>query len=230
MERTLQVLDYAILVISGTDGVQGHTRTLWRLLNHYQIPTFLFVNKMDLDGADREKIQRQLKNQLSDRCVDFSLQIEDEASFYEEVAVANDDMFDYYMENESVTEEQIGDAIARRQLYPCFYGSALKLEGVKELLDNIKKYAKGSYEKENELGGKSSKEDFGALVYKIGRDARGARLTHIKVTSGVLKVKDKITYNGLEEKIDQIRIYSGEKYETVDMVQTGEVCAVTGLD
>ena len=230
MERTLQVLDYAILVISGTDGVQGHTRTLWRLLNHYQIPSFIFVNKMDLDGADREKIQRQLKGQLSDRCVDFSLQKEDVASFYEEVAVANDDMFDFYMEHESVTDGQIASAIACRQLYPCFYGSALKLEGVKELLDNIKKYAKGSYEKEYELGGKSSKEDFGALVYKIGRDARGARLTHIKITSGVLKVKDKISYNGLEEKIDQIRIYSGEKYETVDMVQTGEICAVTGLD
>lgn len=227
MERTLQVLDYAILVISGTDGVQGHTRTLWRLLNHYQIPTFIFINKMDLDGADKEKIQKQLKGQLSDGCVDFALSKEDATSFYEEVAVANEVLLDFYMEHEYVTDEQIANAISNRQLYPCFYGSALKLEGVTELLDGIKTYAQGVYEKA--LVSKENK-NFGALVYKIGRDTRGVRLTHVKITSGSLKVKDKINYNGLEEKIDQIRIYSGEKFETVDMVQTGEICAVAGLD
>ena len=245
MERTLQVLDYAILVISGTDGVQGHTRTLWRLLNHYQIPTFIFVNKMDLDGADKEKIQKQLKGQLSDGCVPFDAFVKwsmleadvqsktgfDVSAFYEDVAVSNDILLDYYMEHECVTDEQIAQTIENRQLYPCFYGSALKLDGVTELLEGIKRYAKGEYEKASASKiDKNQRKDFGALVYKIGRDARGVRLTHIKITSGSLKVKDKINYNGLEEKIDQIRIYSGDKYETIDVVQTGEICAVTGLD
>ncbi len=233
MERTLQVLDYAILVISGTDGVQGHTKTLWRLLNHYQIPTFLFVNKMDLDGADKEKIQKQLKSQLSDGCVDFSPlkdDVMDDEDFYEEIAMCSDALLDSYMENGELSLEEIRNAIDARLLYPCFYGSALKLEGVKELLEGIKTFARGEYEKslEYELSGQS--KTFGALVYKIGRDARGVRLTHLKVTSGVLHVKDKISYSGLEEKIDQIRIYSGDRYETVDVVRTGEICAVTGLD
>ncbi len=222
MERTLQVLDYAILVISGTDGVQGHTKTLWRLLKHYQIPTFIFVNKMDLAGADAQKIQKQLKAQLSDSCVDFN------NMDFEEIAMCSEELLDYYMEHEAVEKEQIAQAISNRLLYPCFYGSALKLEGIKELLDGIKTYAKGAYEKAQEQAVEG--EDFGALVYKIGRDNRGARLTHIKITSGVLKVKDKISYNGLEEKVDQIRIYSGEKFEIVDAVQEGEICAVTGLD
>ena len=223
MERTLQVLDYAILVISGTDGVQGHTKTLWRLLQHYQIPTFIFVNKMDLSGASQEKIQKQLKSQLSDGCVDFT-QIDEE-----EIAMCSEELLDYYMENNRVEERQIADAIDARLLFPCFYGSALKLEGVKELLEGIKTFAQGAYEKAV-TGDIESQESLGALVYKIGRDARGARLTHLKVTSGMLRVKDKISYNGLEEKIDQIRIYSGDKFETVDAVCIGEICAVTGLD
>ena len=223
MERTLQVLDYAILVISGTDGVQGHTKTLWRLLQHYQIPTFLFINKMDLQGASQEKIQKQLKNQLSDACVDFS------DLDYEEIAMCSENMLDYYMEHETIEKEQVAEAIRKRLLFPCFYGSALKLEGIKELFDGIKTFAQGAYERalfdENQ-----KREAFGALVYKIGRDARGARLTHLKVTSGSLRVKDKVSYNGLEEKIDQIRIYSGEKFEVADMVREGEICTVTGLD
>ncbi len=233
MERTLQVLDYAILVISGTDGVQGHTKTLWRLLNHYQIPTFIFVNKMDLAGADSQKIQRQLKSQLSDGCVDFS-QISGTVfpeALYEEIAVCSETLLDSYMENGALSLEEIRGAIDARLLFPCFYGSALKLEGVKELLEGIKIFAHGDYEKA--IAGElacASANDFGALVYKIGRDARGVRLTHLKVTSGCLRVKDKISYNGLEEKADQIRIYSGDKFETVDVVQTGEICAVTGLD
>ena len=223
MERTLQVLDYAILVISGTDGVQGHTKTLWRLLQHYQIPTFLFINKMDLQGASQEKIQKQLKNQLSDACVDFS------DLDYEEIAMCSENMLDYYMEHETIEKEQVAEAIRKRLLFPCFYGSALKLEGVKELFDGIKTFAQGAYERA--LFDKNQKEEaFGALVYKIGRDARGARLTHLKVTSGSLRVKDKVSYNGLEEKIDQIRIYSGEKFEVADMVREGEICTVTGLD
>lgn len=239
MERTLQVLDYAILVISGTDGVQGHTKTLWRLLNHYQIPTFIFVNKMDLAGADKAKIQKQLKSQLSDGCVDFSqmqqVDTDEKNVFseevYEEIAMCSESLLDAYMENGSLSFEEMRGAIDARLLYPCFYGSALKLEGVKELLEGVKTFAHGDYEKAVASELRTSKTaDFGALVYKIGRDARGARLTHIKVTNGCLCVKDKISYNGLEEKVDQIRIYSGEKFETVDKVQTGEICAVTGLD
>lgn len=234
MERTLQVLDYAILVISGTDGVQGHTKTLWRLLNHYQIPTFIFVNKMDLSGANQEKIQKQLKAQLSDGCVDFShgdLESCIDDIFYEEIAVCSEKLLDSYMENGVIEKEEICEAIDERLLFPCFYGSALKLEGVKELLEGIKTFAHGAYEKA--VMGESApqkSENFGAIVYKIGRDARGARLTHLKVTNGCLHVKDKVNYNGLEEKVDQIRIYSGDKFETVDSVQVGEICAVTGLD
>ena len=237
MERTLQVLDYAILVISGTDGVQGHTKTLWRLLNHYRIPTFIFVNKMDLDGADKDKIQKQLKAQLSDGCVDFS-KLNDidivtgsaTEEVYEEIAMCSDALLDSYMANSALSEAEIRNAIDARLLYPCFYGSALKLEGIKELLRGIKNFAHGDYEKVLNGELKAQKELFGALVYKIGRDARGVRLTHLKVTSGTLQVKDKISYNGLEEKVDQIRIYSGDKFEVVDAVQTGEICAVTGLD
>ncbi len=248
MERTLQVLDYAILVIGGTDGVQGHTKTLWRLLSHYRIPIFIFVNKMDLDGADKEKIQKQLKSQLSDGCVDFSqvglgepLGVNVDAmrndflstEFIEEIAMCSDSLLDSYMEKSELSAEEICEAIDSRLLYPSFYGSALNLEGVKELLEGIKTFARGKYERAKlntteEVNGEA--KEFGALVYKIGRDARGARLTHLKVTSGILHVKDKITYNGLEEKIDQIRIYSGDKFETVKAVQTGEICAVTGLD
>ena len=240
MERTLQVLDYAILVISGTDGVQGHTKTLWRLLNHYQIPTFIFVNKMDLEGANKEKIHRQLKNQLSDGCVNFSGIAWNEISkeemdlaaisedICEEIAMCSEELLDSYMESGTLPHKSICTAIDSRFLFPCFYGSALKLEGVKEFLYGIKTFAHGAYEKA-QLGG-LNRTDFGALVYKIGRDTRGARLTHLKVTSGSLRVKEKISYNGLEEKIDQIRIYSGEKFEVIDRVQEGEICTVTGLD
>ena len=261
MERTLQVLDYAILVISGTDGVQGHTRTLWRLLQHYQIPTFLFINKMDLTGADKVKIQKQLKSQLSDGCVDFShvrwdetncqLQGRDGAEgsleeVCEEVAMCSEALLDSYMENGALSLKEMRQALDSRLLFPCYYGSALKLEGVQELIDGIKTYAQGMYERvllgdggeSKNLSGESKEQsvrksqgnEFGALCYKIGRDARGVRLTHLKVTSGSLRVKDKVSYNGIEEKIDQIRIYSGDKFEVAECVQAGEICAVTGLD
>lgn len=252
MERTLQVLDYAILVISGTDGVQGHTKTLWRLLKHYQIPVFIFVNKMDLDGADKEKIQRELKSQLAEGCVDFSkavglgsLEVTDEKKdmeeLYEEIAMCSEELLNSYMEKGVLYNDEIQSAIEQRLLYPCFYGSALKLEGIKALLKGVCTFMRGSCEKSQEdihegKAGDIAVENsgFGALVYKIGRDSRGARLTHIKVTSGTLSVKDRVTYrsvgNVLEEKVDQIRIYSGERYDMVDSVQTGEICAVTGLD
>ena len=217
MERTLQVLDYAILVISGTDGVQGHTRTLWRLLRHYNIPTFLFVNKMDLPGADKEAVQQQLKTELSDGCVDFTK--DSGEAFFEEAAMGSEALLDEYMEQGSIAEEHLAHAVAKRELFPCYYGSALKVEGVKELLAGFAKYHRApEYE-----------DEFSARVYKIGRDAKGARLTYLKVTGGTLHVKDRISYDGLEEKVDQIRLYSGEKFETAEAVEAGEVCAVTGL-
>ena len=170
MERTLQVLDYAILVISGTDGVQGHTRTLWRLLQHYNIPTFLFVNKMDLPGADKEVVQQQLKTELSDGCVDFT-QDSGEA-FFEEAAMGSEALLDEYMDQGSIAEEHLAHAVAKRELFPCYYGSALKVKGVKELLAGFAKYHRApEYE-----------DEFSARVYKIGRDAKGARLTYLKVT------------------------------------------------
>lgn len=217
MERTLQVLDYAILVISGTDGVQGHTRTLWRLLCHYQIPTFIFINKMDLQGVDRNTLQQQLKSELSDGCVDFAREAGDE--FFEEIAFCKEDLLNEYMDNGSIGDECIAQAIAERLLFPCFYGSALKLEGVGELLGGMSRYMQ-----KPEYG-----REFAARVYKIGRDARGARLTYLKVTGGRLQVKDCIAYEGLEEKVDQIRLYSSDKFETAEEIAAGEVCAVTGL-
>ncbi len=227
MERALQVLDYAVLVISGTDGVQGHTKTLWRLLKSYEIPTFIFVNKMDLDGADRDKINRQLRSQLSEGCVDM-------LQGMEEIAMCHETLLEAYMEQGSLTQEQIQCAVAARWCFPCYYGSALKLEGVQELLAGVRIYARGLYEEASEQEVSDREKTFGALVYKIGRDPKGTRLTYLKVTSGVLSVKDKITYksNGelREEKVDQIRIYSGEKYEVTEQVRVGEVCALTGLD
>lgn len=220
MERTLQVLDYAVLVISGTDGVQGHTRTLWRLLKHYNVPVFIFVNKMDMNGTDKNRIQRELKAELSDSCVDFSMEDMDE--FYEELAMCQEDMLNYYMENGVVEDEQIQKAILERHTFPCLYGSALKLEGVEELIAYLKRFSMD----------KEYPKDFSARVYKIGRDSRGARLTYLKVTGGKLPVREKIEYKAKEimvEKVDQIRKYSGEKFETVDCANAGEVVAVTGL-
>ena len=230
MERTLQVLDYAILVVSGTDGVQGHTRTLWRLLKHYQVPTFLFINKMDLDGADQEIISVELKNELSDGCINFApllaqshgdaqKEIQTMEEIYEEIAVCQESLLDEYMETGEIETDHIKDAIARRQLFPCIYGSALKLEGVDLLLTLLREYTWEKWSGEEKA--------FAARVYKVGRDEKGVRLTYLKVTQGRLRVKELV--KELNEKIDQIRLYSGEKYETVEKVCAGEVCAVTGL-
>ena len=223
MERALQVLDYAILVISGTDGVQGHTRTLWRLLRHYKVPTFLFINKMDLEGSDRDALMQQLKRELSDGCVDFSGIFQEKAGdrqeWYENLAVCDEALLNEYMETEHIEDSHVGEAVAERKVFPCFFGSALKLLGVEEFLKGIETYTKKQ----------EYPKAFSARVYKVGRDARGARLTYLKVTGGELRVKDKISYEDKEEKADQIRLYSGEKFETAECVQAGEVCAVTGL-
>lgn len=215
MERTLQVLDYAILVISGADGVQGHTLTLWSLLKRYEIPTFLFINKMDQNGTDQAALLEELQERLSSGCIDFGTKNSDE--FYEAVAMEDEELLDQYLESGEIEDEQIRKMITERKVFPCFFGSALKLQGVEEFLKDF-----GYYTEEKEYP-----EAFGARVFKITRDESGNRLTHLKVTGQGLKVKTVITDS--DEKINQIRIYSGEKYETVNELEAGRICAVTGL-
>lgn len=215
MERTLQVLDYAVLVISGADGVQGHTLTLWSLLERYKIPTFLFINKMDQDGTQKDQLLKELQERLSSGCIDFGEKGSDE--FYEMIAMEDEALLDHYLESGEITESKIREMIAERKIFPCFFGSALKLQGVNEFLGDF-----AFYTEEREYP-----EEFGARIFKITRDESGNRLTHLKVTGGNLKVKTVITEN--DEKINQIRIYSGEKYETVNELQAGRICAVTGL-
>lgn len=212
MERTLQVLDYAILVINGADGVQGHTLTLWSLLRKYKIPVFLFVNKMDQNGTDQQKLLAELQSRLNENCVDFS---EKEENFYEQAAMTEETALEEFLENGNLTDETLIELIFKRKIFPCFFGSALKLNGVEEFLLGLEKYTK---EPERQ-------KEFGAKVFKITRDEQGNRLTFMKITGGSLKVK---TILGDEEKVNQIRIYSGEKYEVVGEVQAGDVCAVTG--
>lgn len=226
MERTLQVLDYGILVISGADGVQGHTETLWRLLSRYQIPVFLFINKMDQPGTDRETLLVELKEKLDTNCVDFSADQTSE-DWKEQVAVCDEQVMEAYLEGEEISRVQIQKMIRERKLFPCYFGSALKLTGVKEFLEDLKLRIRES----------SYLESFGAKIYKITRDSQGERLSHMKITGGALKVKSVLS-NGKpgesgegiwQEKVNQIRIYSGEKYTMVSEVKAGTVCAVTGL-
>ena len=213
MERTLQVLDYAILVISGADGVQGHTRTLWNLLRRYEIPTFVFVNKMDQKGTDAEVLLQELKNVLEEGCVDFSAKRD--VHFYEEAAVCSEDALEEFLEIGRLKKETLQELFLDRQLFPCFFGSALRLEGVKEFVEQMQELIKVP----------AYPETFGAKVFKIARDEAGNRLTYLKITGGSLKVKAVIE----GQKVNQIRIYSGEKYETVNELEAGRICAVTGL-
>ncbi|MBC2722972.1 translation factor GTPase family protein [Desulfosporosinus sp.] len=217
MERTLQVLDYAILVVSGADGVQGHTKTLWRLLHLYQIPVFLFVNKMDQNGTNKDKLMKELKRQLDDGCIEFSQIQTDE--FYEQLAMCEEIMMETLLETGHIEISQIKKAITERKVFPCFFGSALKLEGVEQFMQDVVKYARIP----------SYPDEFGAKIYKIARDEQGNRLTYMKLTGGRLKVKDVITNSVWKEKINQIRVYSGHKYEQVNEVEAGSICAVTGL-
>lgn len=245
MERTLQVLDYAVLIISGADGVQGHTLTLWRLLERYQVPVFLFINKMDQPGTEADALLAELRKSLDERCVSFMRQNGDEAAFYENIAVCDEELLERYLYLEEVQDhpggrknqppisaEEIGKLTAGRKLFPCFFGSALRGDGVEALLDGLYDYARRP----------SYGEDFGARVFKITRDSQGVRLTHVKVTGGSLKVKQMIhvtdrsagagqeagTGTGTEEKIDQIRVYAGEKYTVEQEVPAGSVCALAG--
>lgn len=217
-ERTLQVLDYAVLVISATDGIQSHTHTLWKLLSKYNVPCFIFVNKMDLDGADKNRVLSELKNKFSDGCVDFGCEDKDE--FYENIALCDENLLNQYYENNSVNKSDIINCIRDRKIFPCLFGSALKLTGVGEFLDCLYNYTEMP-----QYG-----DEFAGKVYKISED-KGQRLTFLKVTGGSLKVKEILASpkNKNSEKINQIRIYSGDKFTAADEVSAGTVCAVTGV-
>ena len=217
-ERTLQVLDYAILVISGTDGVQSHTLTLWQLLKRYRIPCFLFVNKMDMSGADRDAVLRELKEKLSDSCVDFTAA---SADIYENIALCDEALLEQYTEQEMIGDDAITRAIQQRKVFPCVFGAALKTEGVEKLLQLLDTYTVPQ----------PSGDSFGAKIYKISEDKQDGRLTYMKITGGQLRVKDVLPgeKNVNSEKVNQIRIYSGEKYTSVDTADSGTVCAVTGV-
>ena len=240
MERTLQVLDYAILVINGMDGVQSHTMTLWRLLERYQIPTFLFVNKMDQQGTDHDALLNDLKQHLHENCVDFGRTQDTDYGMYEltpeqleNIAVCEEDLLETYLETDIVEDRDIVRLIIQRKIFPCYFGSALKEKGVKDFWNGVQKYTVES----------KRPTEFGAKVFKIARDEQGNRLTYMKITGGSLKVKTLLSSNSngqslpgrkaeeaaWEEKADQIRLYSGAKYELTSEAEAGTVCAVTGL-
>lgn len=238
MERTLAVLDYAILVISGADGIQGHTETLWRLLKRYNVPTFIFINKMDAPAADKTKLLNQLKKRFSDGCIDFTGAHDDNAALadvMEDIAMQSETAMELYLESGTIQDETIREMIADRVLFPCFFGSALKMDGIDEFVAGFERYVREpEYDSE-----------FGARIYKVSHDVQGNRLTWLKVTGGEFKAKtmlsgtarvgadlgeSKIDDDGMwHEKADQVRVYSGAKFTTVDSVVAGTVCAVTGL-
>ena len=218
MERTLQVLDYAVLVISGREGVQGHTVTLWKLLQKYEIPVFLFVNKMDLEGADRAQILEELQSSLSAGCLDFEDLEEEQAAMCEE------GLLEEYLETGHISVPSIRNSISNRKIFPCYFGSALRMSGVEGFLDGIVQFTEEP----------SYPQQFGARIYKITRDPQGMRLTHMKITGGTLSVKETLDLPDAPgvsgEKVNQIRIYSGGKYQTVQEAEAGTVCAVAGLE
>ena len=229
MERTLQVLDYAILVISGADGVQGHVRTLWMLLQRYHIPVFLFINKMDQPGTEREALLKELKERLDGRCTDFS-EGQNREDFLENIAVCDEELLEEYLETGEILTERIKHIIMERKIFPCYFGSALKLQGIESFLKGIEAYT--DYP--------DYPDAFGARVYKIGRDAQGTRLSYMKITGGTLKVKTLLESNSnhnhdgnetkeWQEKVHQIRIYSGTAFQAVEEASAGTICAVTGL-
>lgn len=219
MERTLQVLDYAVLIVSGADGVQGHTHTLWQLLKRYQIPTFIFINKMDQAGTDKDHVLAGLKHDLDESCIDFNHNRSD--IFYENIAMTDETALNHFLDQGMVEEEEIGRLIKNRKVFPCFFGSALKVDGVDFFLEGLRKYTMA----------KEYPKDFGAKIFKIMRDEQGNRLTYMKITGGSLKARTLLSNHGKtwEEKVNQIRIYSGEKYQMVDEAEAGCICAVTGL-
>lgn len=223
-ERTLAVLDCAILVISASDGVQSHTETLWRLLEGYGLPVFVFVNKMDLEHRAKAEIMDELREKFGGGCIEFSPDWRADGDKCEEIAVCDDGIMEKYLENGAISDGDIRNAVAARRIFPCIFGSALKNDAVADFMQLMKTYA----------AAKSYRTDFGAKVYKISEDERGARLTHMKITGGTLRVKEIIggVTDGEEwnEKINEIRIYSGAKYESAKEAESGTVCAVTGLE
>lgn len=218
MERTLQILDYAVLIIGGTDGVQGHVETLWRLLRQYKIPVFLFINKMDQDGSDPAEILKELQGRLDEKCIDFTAS-QPQEEFMENLAMCDETILETYLEEGEISKEQVRELIARRKVFPCYFGSALKSQGIWEFLKGLETYTKVP----------DYPDTFGAKVYKISRDEKGSRLTYMKITGGSLKVKQVLSGEDWEEKADQIRIYSGAGFEAVKEAPAGSVCAVTGL-
>ena len=221
-ERTLQVQDYAVLVISTRDGVQPHTETLWRLLLRYNVPVFIFVNKMDLEGSDKNRVLAELKKHLSENCADFTAS-DDEIC--ENAAFCNEKLMEKYIEEGSLSDVEIAKAIRERNIFPCWFGSALKLDGVAEFIEGLEKYTLQT----------EYRPEFGARVFKIARDPQGNRLTYMKITGGSLKARSIVSYmpkgseEQIEEKVNMLRIYSGEKFESSDTVQAGGICAVLGL-
>ena len=215
-ERTLGVLDYAILVISGTDGVQSHTRTLWKMLSQYHIPTFIFVNKMDLPSKSKAELMSELCENLDSFCVDFT---DITGSFFETVAMADEKLLEEYMTSEKVEESSLVEAIYNRKIFPCYFGSALKNEGISEFLSEFDRFTKSL----------KYPSDFGAKIFKISEDEKGQKLTYMKITGGSLNVKSQLYGEEWNQKVNEIRIYSGAKYESVSEAHSGSVCAVTGL-
>lgn len=217
MERTLSVLDYAILVISGVDGVQAHTRTLWRLLELYRVPTFLFVTKMDFGRRDRDGLMESLRHELGEGCVDFTPAARDRRM--EQLATCREDALEAYLDTGMVPEELVRQLVRQRLVFPCWFGSGLKLEGIDEFLEGLARYVEPP----------AYPAAFSARVFKISHDAQGKRLTHLKVTGGTLRVRDAISYGGRQEKAAQLRIYTGGRFRPVDQVPAGGICAVQGL-
>ena len=217
MERTLSVLDYAILVISGVDGVQAHTRTLWRLLELYRVPTFLFVTKMDFGRRDRDCLMESLRHELGEGCVDFTPA--DRERRMEQLATCREDALEAYLDGGEVPDALVRQLVGRRLVFPCWFGSGLKLEGIDEFLEGLARYVEPPV----------YPETFSARVFKISHDPQGKRLTHLKVTGGTLRVRDAVSYAGHQEKAAQLRIYSGGRFRAVDQVPAGGICAVQGL-
>ena len=216
MERTLQVLDCAVLIISGTAGIQGHTVTLWRLLRRYQVPVILFFNKMDMETANRDALLAAVRVELDEGCIDFS---QPQAQLFEELSLSDEALMESYLTSGTLSDAQIAPLVSHRRVFPCLFGSALRQTGVDALLDALRRFvdepARGA--------------EFGAHVFKIARDEKGARLTFLKVTGGTLLVKQTLRGEGWEEKADQLRLYSGSKFTLLQQAPAGTVCAVTGL-